>query len=1320
MGVMMRSYVLRALALAVLVLPSVGEAAPGPFRWKEPLTKLQGANVQVVESDTTFSLGFDFQLYGQTFNEVRVGRKGYVTLGYNGTDPIPAANPEALPAALNSSNQPGNLIAVWWGDHHCDNDDSSIKVQTLGIAPEREFRVEWDCYAKTQSGQPSEVGFTAQIVVFENSSVIHLRYGALTIGHDDPADWQTGVRAGIKNQNGTQFSNAIPECGGGSCKRADFPENTVIQYGVWLDNPTWPNNKADVISLIDPDSITHGVDTSSGQAKAWVTIEGQLMNISEHPTSDPVVYRIYLSPTMKQYTSMADTPLLKESGDHTKGEGEILQGHPDPFHVLDVTMDDPSTPNVETRLEIDRDQLPSYALHLCVEAVHGFHGMSPQQEPSGGNNDWTCDPRLLFFGPDLKGGISGYPAQAKPMDVFNVNVSIRNDGNMTADPGVDPIRFTVYLVDAEDPANVLKMASPSGKKIMHPGAADYDAAEGVIGEPIAPGQTKDATITVMVPFSGQIDSIEWYLAVDIGHSGNANPQRAFYVGTQKLEMLLPFLTLPGETFHYEEPMGCVLGEPFRGSATICNIGGNGDGFVFRPELAFAHEGSPKQFDAGIGATIPPRCIGVRKTGGVWEEFDDDSLCQEGEICAYGACWRPCDPEDSLPNNGCDAGFRCLRNPFLMAVEAEQEYACAPFLANGECHEYTFENFIPTTERELSTDVTGPEPYDKLPDPAMLMPTLLPNAEGAPALNQGDYWPLDLEVERYMCQWPRPDIRAVNMSVPLPVLEVYAGNPFNVERRFANSGTLSTTFEYGYYISNVPELSALQIPVPVLGSSDDLGRSWVERRILDADWNATDGVDQRYDTVVVPAGTPPGDYYFGVVVDPDDKISELSEGNNIFIYPRLLRVLDPTVRIETCCLPTGTVGVRYNHSLWASGGMGGYHWEKVEGFPAWLDLDPETGHLSGIPDEERDYVLTVRVRSGAIVHSRTFSLRVLAPEGKLSIPQHVLPPAATGQPYGPVELKANGGKPPYKWTALPIDGVGMPLPPGFCMTPDGVILTTQHCPPVEPFELVNVPRVVEPGAHRFLAVVEDSRGATDIQELAIFVTGDHALEITTEILPAATVGVRIPDNNLAYCIQAQGPTGAVFEWTVTGLPRGLGIVNQSNMACIAGIPEEFGAFMVTATASYQGMQASRTWAFNVANQDLHLVRSHLGTFLQGASVDEKIETSEEATISILQGRLPSGLALEGDRIRGVISPSAEPGNYSLLLELRTPTGRVSPAGLGITVAKAEAPETEEKKADEGCGSSATGSSPASGMGFAVAMLGLLGTLISRRNRSAESN
>src|SRR5690606_31986922 len=32
MGVMMRSYVLGALALAVVVLPSVGEAAPGPFR----------------------------------------------------------------------------------------------------------------------------------------------------------------------------------------------------------------------------------------------------------------------------------------------------------------------------------------------------------------------------------------------------------------------------------------------------------------------------------------------------------------------------------------------------------------------------------------------------------------------------------------------------------------------------------------------------------------------------------------------------------------------------------------------------------------------------------------------------------------------------------------------------------------------------------------------------------------------------------------------------------------------------------------------------------------------------------------------------------------------------------------------------------------------------------------------------------------------------------------------------------------------------------------------------------------------------------------
>src|SRR5690606_31459770 len=123
-----------------------------------------------------------------------------------------------------------------------------------------------------------------------------------------------------------------------------------------------------------------------------------------------------------------------------------------------------------------------------------------------------------------------------------------------------------------------------------------------------------------------------------------------------------------------------------------------------------------------------------------------------------------------------------------------------------------------------------------------------------------------------------------------------------------------------------------------------------------------------------------------------------------------------------------------------------------------------------------------------------------------------------------------------------------------------------------------------------------------------------------------------------------------------------------------------------------------------------------------SVDERLETNFPAQIRIIQGRLPSGLELTADNwVRGTISPNAEPGNYPVLLELRTDEGQVSPAGLGITVLRSSSGD-ETKSGDEdkgGCGSSATGSSSGTGLGLAAVMLGLLGSLRSRR-RAAESN
>ncbi|HLV61300.1 MAG TPA: hypothetical protein VKY51_07865, partial [Fredinandcohnia sp.] len=93
----MRSHFLPAmLAVAVLVLPELGDAAPGPFRWPAKYAPLEG-RTEAVTSSAPIDLGFDFQFYGQTFNQVRISTKGNLTLGYadpKGIDDIPADDPD--------------------------------------------------------------------------------------------------------------------------------------------------------------------------------------------------------------------------------------------------------------------------------------------------------------------------------------------------------------------------------------------------------------------------------------------------------------------------------------------------------------------------------------------------------------------------------------------------------------------------------------------------------------------------------------------------------------------------------------------------------------------------------------------------------------------------------------------------------------------------------------------------------------------------------------------------------------------------------------------------------------------------------------------------------------------------------------------------------------------------------------------------------------------------------------------------------------------------------------------------------------------------
>ncbi|MBA2489140.1 MAG: carboxypeptidase regulatory-like domain-containing protein, partial [Chloroflexi bacterium] len=141
------------------------------------------------------ALPFEFDFYGQSYDQVFISDNGYLTfVRPEFTNPFPVGIP--------SGDPPDAAIYALWQDLYLD-DDSTIEFDTIGSAPDRSFVIE---YSDIRSRTSSSARLDLEFKLYERSETMDILYGAA-----NPANPGDGRNAtiGIEDATGTdglQFS----------------------------------------------------------------------------------------------------------------------------------------------------------------------------------------------------------------------------------------------------------------------------------------------------------------------------------------------------------------------------------------------------------------------------------------------------------------------------------------------------------------------------------------------------------------------------------------------------------------------------------------------------------------------------------------------------------------------------------------------------------------------------------------------------------------------------------------------------------------------------------------------------------------------------------------------------------------------------------------------------------------------------------------------------------------------------------------------------------------------------------------------------------
>jgi large repetitive protein len=323
-------------------------------------------------------------------------------------------------------------------------------------------------------------------------------------------------------------------------------------------------------------------------------------------------------------------------------------------------------------------------------------------------------------------------------------------------------------------------------------------------------------------------------------------------------------------------------------------------------------------------------------------------------------------------------------------------------------------------------------------------------------------------------------------------------------------------------------------------------------------------------------------------------------------------------ITTTSLGNGTVGVAYNQTLAASGGISPYNWTLSNGsLPGGLNLS-STGIIAGIPTTAGTSTFIVMATDNTgIKATKTLSIVVNTTP---VIRTFSLANGAVGTAYNQT-LKGSDGTAVYNWSLIKGS-----LPGGLNLSPSGII--------------AGIPATA--GTFSFTVMVTDNQGRQAAKALSIII--NTAPVINTASLSNGAVGA-----DYSQTLNASGGT-LPYNWSLSSgsLPGGLVL---SSHGVITGIPATAGtsSFTVMVTDN-TGCKVKRTLSL-IVNRAPGINTASLVNGMVGVAYSQALNASGGTSPynwSLNKGSLPGGLTLSSSGIIVGIPAIAGTTNFTVMI------------------------------------------------------------------------